>query len=535
MIAALSLLGAAYAQQIPVPAVDAQLYRFPVDATSTLWADDSHLAPGPSARVAVGFLKEPFVWIWDDTGERVKVVDNVLGIDAIAGFTAWRIRGAVDVPLYPVATGAVATGGGLGDIAVDLKGTVLEEHAAPVGFALGARVSLPTSTTAVPLGGAGVGWEISAIVDKRVGPVLLAANLGHRGVPDVALDNVAVSDVFVYRAGLGLDLGERAGVSVDFAGHLAYAALDNPAGQALEGMLGGWVRVSDPIAVRAGVGRGLLGGIGSPTARAVLALTWEPVAKPSGPMPVSAETKPAAVTKPVATKPVATKPAATKPAATRPTRGPAVADFLIVPGTSTLPPGIVHVEVTDAKGAPVTAEWAFGTVARGTIVDGLGMAKVSPGPWQILVSAEGYATQGVSVDVDTGMTTGVEVVLLPARLRLGPERIDILQKIHWSGAAIDPSSEPLLDELAALLRAHPEILALRIEGHTDNRGAPEDNLALSGARASAVLAALVERGLDPARLVAAGYGGARPLDPADTPGAWLRNQRVELVITARAP
>ncbi|MDP2306558.1 MAG: OmpA family protein [Pseudomonadota bacterium] len=538
MIALLALVAThpAHAQDVPDVRVDAQLYRLPVDATSTLWADDSHLAPGASARIAVGYLKEPFVWIWDDTGERVAVVDNVLGIDAIAGFSAWRIRGAVDVPIYPVATGALRSGGGLGDIAVDVKGVALDREAGPVGLALGARLTIPTNTTSVALGGGGVGWEISAIVDKRAGPLVLAANLGHRGVPDVDLGALGIADTlgdrFVYRAGVGFDTSDRAGLSLDLAGHLAYADVGNPAARSLEAMLGGWVRVADPLVVRGGLGRGLAGGIGSPTVRAVVALAWEPSAKPA-PKPkvaaVAATKTPAAATKAPA---AATKaPAGTTRAPTK----PASPAFLEVPGLSTLAPGIVHIEVVDAQGSPVAATWAFGTVARGAVVNGLGMAKVSPGPWSILVSAEGYATQGLSIDVDTGMTTGVEVVLLPARLSVRPDRIELLEKIQWSGTIIDSASEPILDEMAAVLRAHPELLTIRIEGHTDSRGPAEDNLSLSGARAAAVMAALVDRGLDPNRLVAAGYGEARPLDWADNPVAWERNQRIELVVTGRAP
>ena len=463
MIALLAL--AAYAQDIPVVRADAQLYRLPVDATSTIWADDSHLAPGAFGRVAVGYLKEPFVWIWGDTGERVAVVDNVLGINAIAGFSAWRLRGAVDVPMYALATGAqldeAGAGGGLGDIAVDLKGVVFGREASPVGLALDARVTLPTATTALPLGAGGVGWEISAIVDKRVGPVVLAANLGHRGVPAVKLDDGTAADIlgdrFVYRAGAGFDVGERAGVSLDLAGHLVYADIGNPSANALEAMLGGWVQPADTLVVRAGVGRGLAGGIGSPTVRAVVAVAWEPVAKEKVNKVGKVEPKP------VATKAPVTKAPATKAPVTK---APAQ-DFLVVPSASTLPPGIVHIKVTDAQGEPVAASWAFGTVARGPVTNGLGTAKVGPGPWSILVAAEGYATQSISIDVDTGMTTGVEVVLQPARLSVRPDRIELLEKIRWTGTLIDPLSEPILDEMAAVLRAHPEFLAVRIEGHTD--------------------------------------------------------------------
>ncbi|MDP2307277.1 MAG: OmpA family protein [Pseudomonadota bacterium] len=507
----IALVLAAQAQQITYPELDAQRYRLPVDATSTLWADDSTLAAGPSARLAVGFLKEPMVWIWGDTGERIALVDNVLGVDVIAGFALWRIRGAVDVPLYPVATGALESGGGLGDVAVDLKGAILDREDAAIGLAIGGRMSFPTATTAVSLGGGGLGWEVSAIVDKQAGPLVLAANLGYRGVPDRGLTDLALSDTLVYRIGGGYGFGERAGISLDLAGQLAVADFAAPTGRSLEALLGGWVTVADPLTIRAGVGRGLLGGIGSPAARAVLAVAWQPPAK-------------AKDTTVVEVKKEVRAPAAEKSK-----------DFLVVPGDATLPPGIIHIEVTGPDGKPLGADWAFGTAARARMPAGLGSAKVPPGPWAILISAEGYGTQGVDVDVDTGMTTRMEVQLRRAQVRWTDERIELLTKLRWQGAALDPASGYIVDELAATLRAHPEARAVRVEGHTSNEGTQEENLALSGARAAAVIAALAERGLDAARFVPAGYGGARPIDKADTPEAWAKNQRIELVITARAP
>ena len=509
------LASLALAQEIPDVDLDAQLYRMPVDATATMWADDSHLSPGPSGRLAVGYVKEPFVWIWDD-GERVAVVDDALGIDAIAGYAVWRLRAAVDVPIYALATGEAGSGAGLGDIAVDLKGTLLDREDAPVGIALGARLAFPTSTTAIPLGGSGVAWEIEAIVDRRFGDLVAAVNLGTRGVPDVALDNLDVSDVFLYRVGAGYGIGESAGVSVDLAGQFTYGEPGNAAGSTMEAMLGGWLQVSEPLTLRAGVGRGLGSGIGAPTARGVLALAWQP-----GP-PAAAKTK-------------TPKPAKPDPAATAKPVKSVEQPFLIVPGDTTIAPGLVHIKVTNLEGAPLDATWLFGTVARGPVTAGLGMAKVPPGSWSILVWAEGYGTQGLGIEVESGMTSHLEAKLMPARVRVIPEKVEMLERIRFDGTVLTADSRKTLDEVAAMLRAHPEITAIRIEGHTDSRGLAEDNLTLSGARASAVLAYLVDKGLDPNRFMAAGYGESRPVDLTETPGAWERNQRIELVITGREP
>jgi len=78
---------------------------------------------------------------------------------------------------------------------------------------------------------------------------------------------------------------------------------------------------------------------------------------------------------------------------------------------------------------------------------------------------------------------------------------------------------------------------LRIDGHTDsvpiNTPQFASNWALSTARAVSVVHFLVEQGIAPERLSAAGFGEFHPIDPAQTPEAFRRNRRIELKLTAR--
>ncbi|HET6763133.1 MAG TPA: OmpA family protein, partial [Longimicrobiaceae bacterium] len=76
---------------------------------------------------------------------------------------------------------------------------------------------------------------------------------------------------------------------------------------------------------------------------------------------------------------------------------------------------------------------------------------------------------------------------------------------------------------------------LRVEGHTDDRGAEAANQALSERRAAAVRAALIAEGLAPERIVAVGYGESRPAAPNATAADRSRNRRVEVVITDEHP
>lgn len=88
--------------------------------------------------------------------------------------------------------------------------------------------------------------------------------------------------------------------------------------------------------------------------------------------------------------------------------------------------------------------------------------------------------------------------------------------------------------MAGLLRQHRDISKLEIQGHADRRASHEYNLRLSVERAEAVRHDLITRGgIAEHRLVAKGYGKARPLHRAATDDADARNRRVGFKILER--
>lgn len=100
-----------------------------------------------------------------------------------------------------------------------------------------------------------------------------------------------------------------------------------------------------------------------------------------------------------------------------------------------------------------------------------------------------------------------------------------------SGAAIiAPESAPALDELAADLASCPHT-DVQVEGHTDADGDDQLNLALSVARAEAVIGALLERGIAPERLYALGFGETSPISTNDTPEGKRLNRRIVVKVT----
>ena len=76
----------------------------------------------------------------------------------------------------------------------------------------------------------------------------------------------------------------------------------------------------------------------------------------------------------------------------------------------------------------------------------------------------------------------------------------------------------------------PFIKKVRIEGHTDSNGNDVANLKLSQARADAVMAQLLKRGIDPGRMQAVGYGEENPIAPNLTAKGRAANRRTEFNI-----
>ena len=111
-------------------------------------------------------------------------------------------------------------------------------------------------------------------------------------------------------------------------------------------------------------------------------------------------------------------------------------------------------------------------------------------------------------------------------------KIALGQKLHFktNSAKIRKRSYSILQQLAATLRAHPEIKLLSIEGHTDERGGRAFNQRLSEDRAYSVRRFLVHRGISPFRLKAVGYGKEKPLLSGKSKKAYATNRRVEFII-----
>ena len=199
--------------------------------------------------------------------------------------------------------------------------------------------------------------------------------------------------------------------------------------------------------------------------------------------------------------------------------------------------GTVHVRVRVPGGKrPDKAAWAFDGGEYARIHQGDASVALPPGEHHVFVSAPGYLTQDRSVTVtDEGEVT-VAFELVPMRVVVTRKRIEFEEKVHFEtgSAVIKSDSFELLDAIADVLLDRTDIVALRIEGHTDSRGSESYNQKLSEDRASSVMAYLVAKGVEEGRLSSVGIGEAKPLDPRRNPLAHAANRRVEMHIDAWA-
>jgi peptidoglycan-associated lipoprotein len=102
----------------------------------------------------------------------------------------------------------------------------------------------------------------------------------------------------------------------------------------------------------------------------------------------------------------------------------------------------------------------------------------------------------------------------------------------YDSSEINEASRTILQASVAVLKQNASWV-ITIEGHCDERGTAEYNLALGERRAVAARTYLISLGIDANRLRTVSYGSEFPFDPAHQESAWSRNRRAHFVITAK--
>jgi len=102
----------------------------------------------------------------------------------------------------------------------------------------------------------------------------------------------------------------------------------------------------------------------------------------------------------------------------------------------------------------------------------------------------------------------------------------------FNSANLTQESKATLTSNGEFLKANPTV-AVQIEGHCDERGGVQYNLALSEKRSKSVKDFLKALGISDKRMTAIGYGKEKPVDLSQTESAWAKNRRANFVITAK--
>jgi peptidoglycan-associated lipoprotein len=147
----------------------------------------------------------------------------------------------------------------------------------------------------------------------------------------------------------------------------------------------------------------------------------------------------------------------------------------------------------------------------------------------------------------SGGLTEDEILAIPPEvgdetnlLDIGAKSLDELNReghlkdvhFNYDSAELSPPMRATLEENAAWLSRFPSVSIL-VEGHCDERGTVEYNLALGEERARAVRDYLRDLGVGSGRMRIISYGKEFPLDPEHNEAAWRRNRRAHLEIVAK--
>ncbi|HSB05566.1 MAG TPA: peptidoglycan-associated lipoprotein Pal, partial [Thermodesulfobacteriota bacterium] len=110
----------------------------------------------------------------------------------------------------------------------------------------------------------------------------------------------------------------------------------------------------------------------------------------------------------------------------------------------------------------------------------------------------------------------------------------MLKRIHFDFDQYDirTGEAEILKQNATVLKKYPTV-KIQVEGHCDERGTNEYNLALGERRSNSVKRYLVSLGIQESRISTISYGEEKPLDPGHTEEAWTKNRRADFVILSK--
>jgi len=141
---------------------------------------------------------------------------------------------------------------------------------------------------------------------------------------------------------------------------------------------------------------------------------------------------------------------------------------------------------------------------------------------------------GDTVSTGASSSGNSQVATAPAGPKPGSQldlEINVGDRVLFAfdSSALSAESRTTIERWAAWMKTYPANRAV-VEGHTDERGTREYNLALGERRADAARDYLVSLGIDPNRIKIVSFGKERPAVPGSNENAWAQNRRAVLVL-----
>jgi peptidoglycan-associated lipoprotein len=144
---------------------------------------------------------------------------------------------------------------------------------------------------------------------------------------------------------------------------------------------------------------------------------------------------------------------------------------------------------------------------------------------------EEVLTPEKAVQPEEGISYAKEEEISESRLSPEEKAKAVLQDVLFDYDKYDirPDARPVLDSVASLLNEEPQLNVV-VEGHCDERGTNEYNLALGERRARSVKDYLVSLGVSPGRLITITYGEEKPVCTEKSETCWQQNRRAHFVV-----
>ncbi|MBX3259346.1 MAG: OmpA family protein [Labilithrix sp.] len=491
-----------------------------------------------------------------------------------------RFRLALSVPLQVYGDGNTATINGIihrpasdvavGDVRVSADARIFGEKGDAGTLAAGAELMMPAGSREAYTGDGKPRFLPRVLFAGEASSFVYAAKLGFmiRG-RDEAWGNGYIGNSLVFGASAGVQLADKKLVvgpevfgSTVTADSRAFEKRTTP----IEAILGAHYDVGENVRLGAGVGAALAPGYGAPAARALLSLEWVPGnAKPEEAAPIDDRDGDGV---PDCEDACGWVPG---PRSSDPARNgcpPPDADADHIPDELDACPLAAGPATADAKtnGCPVDADADGIPDSEDACPRERGKRSLDPklngcadhdGDGDGVLDSEDACPAVAGVKTNDPKTNGCpdpdrdkdgvpnDVDACPdepgkadpdpkkngcPKAFLDKGSIKITEQVRFKTASaeiVGKDSQEVLEAVLAVLKAHPEIARVRVEGHTDDRGGTAKNKTLSKARAESVAKWLSDHGIDKARVSAEGFGEEKPLEPNTTEAGRTANRRVE--------